>query len=496
MRQSLYILVGGFLTGVVWRSFFDPGVVGVGLVLLVALTILVGIRSVPFHTRVYIVLFCFAGVLGVARTEFAFVSYIQTRTHMPPGFIQREAQVVAEPDKRGEYTILRLALDNPSGGGSVVHARAKVQPFPIFEYGAHVRVTGELVIPRTFESETGRTFDYPGYLMKEGIHYELKNAEVTLTGIRTDGSVLGQLLHLKHAWLTAVSRLIPEPNAALAGGLVVGAKQSLGERWLELFRITGIIHIVVLSGYNLTLIADSMVRACRRLPKRIGVLVGIFGIVGFASMAGASATVVRASVMAILVLLARHGNRPHTAMRLLTIAACGMVLSNPFVLVFDTGFQLSFLATLGLIYYAPLFEKWCRWVPERFQVRSIVAATLATQLIVVPLLLYQMGQVSLIAPLVNVLILPVIPFVMAATFVAGTIGLVFSPIALPIAWIASLLLSYVFRVVALCAEIPFAAVSFSPIPYWVIVLMYGALALVTYHFQNKTPREQVSRGVL
>jgi competence protein ComEC len=203
-------------------------------------------------------------------------------------------------------------------------------------------------------------------------------------------------------------------------------------------------------------------------------------------MAGASATVVRASVMAILAMLAAHVHRPHTIERLLTIAAFVMVCVNPFVLVFDAGFQLSFLATIGLIMYAPLFERWFSFVPARYELRSIVAATFATQLTVLPLLLYQVGQASLVAPIVNVLVLPAVPLVMALTFVAGTLGTVSGVIALPFAWPAHVLLAYMFSVVDLFSQVPFAAVSLPLMSWWCVVLFYILLAGVTVIHKHRT----------
>lgn len=487
MRHSLYILVGGFLTGVLWRSFFAIGVPGMVALMLGILLVSVVMRR-RFHAGLYLTLFACALLMGIVRTEFAYQAYESDRREVAPGFIQTEGQVTAEPDRRDGYTILVLALLDAEGGETHTQVRAKVPPFPVFAYGDRVSLSGDLTVPRAFETETGRVFDYPGYLMKEGIHYELKNPVVTETGIHSGSRIQSWLLSTKHAWLESVSRLIPEPGAALAGGLVVGAKQSLGEHWLELFRITGIIHIVVLSGYNLSLIANTIVRACRVLPRLTGLTFGIVGVVGFALMAGASATVVRASIMAILAMLAVHVQRPHAIPRLLTIAAFAMVFTNPFVLVFDAGFQLSFLATIGLVVYAPRFEGWFRRVPEAWQLRSIVSATCATQLTVLPLLLYQVGQASLVAPLVNVLVLPVVPLIMALTFVAGTLGVVSSTIAVPFAWPAHILLSYIFSVVDIFSRVPFAAVSPPSVSAWFVVLLYATLALYTVTHKHRAKR--------
>jgi competence protein ComEC len=496
MYRSLYILVGGFLTGVLWRSFFDVGILGVSALVCGTCVVALVAYLRRFHTSacIYIILFAFACALGVTRTDFATKAYIASRAYAPPGFIASDGLIAREPDVRDGYTILILRVLDASGETPLL-VRAKVSPYPTFSYGDKVTFAGELEVPRAFENEIGRVFDYPGYLMKEGVQYTLAQPVVRSAGTWEGNRVYAFLLSIKHAWLRSVSQLIPEPGASLAGGLIVGAKQSLGEYWLEVFRVTGIIHIVVLSGYNLTLIADSMLSLCRRFPRRIALAFGILGIASFALMAGMSATVVRASAMAILALVATHTNRPHTAIRLLAIAGFFMVLVNPFVLVFDTGFQLSFLATLGLILYAPMLEKRFTRVPKLFGLRSIVSATFATQLAVLPLLLYQMGQVSLIAPLANVLVLPVVPIIMALVFGAGMLGMVSSAVASPFAWIGHLLLSYIFMVVEFGAGIPFASVSLPPLPLWTVLVMYGGIAFVMLRLYTNIPRKKVSRGM-
>jgi competence protein ComEC len=477
MHRSLYILAGGFLTGVGMRSCFVVGeVVVIGLLCFIPIFALLAMQ-LRLRTSWYSTLFVCALVLGMVRTEYAALRYTEVQAQAQ-GFIASDALVVREPDVRDGHTFLTLRLME-HGGETPVVVRAKVPTYPMFSYGDYVRVTGLLEVPLSFQGETGRVFDYAAYLRKEGIHYVLAEPSVEATGQRTAHAPYTQLYALKAAWIRAVSQGLPEPGAALAGGLVVGAKQSLGEHWLELFRVTGIIHIVVLSGYNLTLIADVIVRAGRRLPRRAGLALAMSGVVGFMLMAGASATVVRATIMALLVLVATHAHRPQSALRMLTLACVGMVAWNPFVLVSDTGFQLSFIATLGLIVYAPHFERLCAWVPARFGLRDIVAATCATQIAVLPLLLYSVGQVSLIAPLVNVLVLPVIPYIMALVFLGGVFGMVVAFLAPLFLWPAHLLLGYVFTVVTYAAKVPFAAVSLPPLSAWVLLILYLALVGVS-----------------
>ncbi|MBP9750060.1 MAG: ComEC/Rec2 family competence protein [Candidatus Pacebacteria bacterium] len=490
MRLSFYVLIISFLAGVCWRSLFDIGIAGVGAFLVASLAVCALAQVERFSHTLYIALALFACLCGVVRTEFAERGYESARVYADGTSFVGEGVVVAEPDVRDGHTVLWLELLQPDGRyEKPVHVRVKVPPYPYFAYGDRVEAKGTLVIPRAFMTDTGRTFDYAGYLMKDGVHYELRDAVVKRTGGGEGNPLIDTLLALKHRWLDAVSRLLPEPEASLAGGVIVGAKRALGDEWLEMFRMTGIIHIVVLSGYNLTLVANSIISMTGRLPRLVGFGLGAFGVVCFALMTGGGATVARASVMALLGMLATHIARPYVIVRALALAAFLMVLWNPFVLVFDTGFQLSFVATLGLVLGSPLLAPYFAWLPSAFAFRDIVVATLATQLAVLPLLLYQIGQVSLVAPIVNVLVLPVVSFAMLTGFCAGLFGMLASGLGIPFAWTAHFLLSYIFIVVDLFARVPYASLSLPPTPWWALLGMYLLLVVFVAHKHNTTRAE-------
>ncbi len=469
MRRSLFILAGGFLIGVAVRSIAPLSFQYTLLLLgMVAATVW---RMRP--VRLYVLLVLGACVLGVVRTELAYRAYEAPRTAPDGTYFVGNGIVSTEPDVRDSHVNLTIDVSAPKE----LRLRVRVPSYPRFVYGEHIQVRGTLTLPRTFTSETGRTFDYPGYLMKDGVHYELRDARLTSTGVHEGNPIVARLYAMKTAWLDAVSQLIPEPEASLAGGIIVGAKQSLGERWLDRFRDTGLIHIVVLSGYNLTLVAYAIMFLLSRFSPPVRLWGGVAGIVGFALMTGGGATVVRASLMAILALVALHLARPVAALRALALAAIAMVAWNPFVLLFDPGFQLSFLATVGLVLLTPRFERHLTWITKRGHMREIVAATFATQLAVLPLLLHSIGSVSVVAPLVNVLALPVVPLTMGVGFAAGLDGLVSHTLAAPLALIAHALLAYILALVDLFARVPYASVEFPATPMWVIALLYAGLTV-------------------
>jgi len=216
---------------------------------------------------------------------------------------------------------------------------------------------------------------------------------------------------------------------------------------------------------------------------------GLMAIAAFALLVGLSATVLRASIMASLILVARSTGRSYAVMRALIFAGLIMLAINPYLLVFDTGFQLSFVATAGLILLAPHLERVVAFVPSTIGIREFLVATLATQLFVMPLLLYQIGEFSVVSVLVNVLVLPMVPVAMLLTFLTGVVGFLSASLALPLAYATHLSLSYIIVVAEWFAGLPFSSYVVPPFPAWFMVLSYAALGYGVWwwHQRSKLP---------
>ena len=216
-----------------------------------------------------------------------------------------------------------------------------------------------------------------------------------------------------------------------------------------------------------------------------GLSLGGGSIILFSIMTGAGATVVRASLMALLALLARATGRIYEITLALLFAGFAMLLYNPKILIFDPSFQLSFLATLGLIHLSPLLEKHLKFLPKTFGLRDIVSATLATQILVLPLLLYMMGKFSIVSLPVNLLVLPFIPLTMLFGFLAGTTGFISTILSFPFAFIAHLFLWYELKVVKIASAIPFASIGGFALSGAVMFFVYAAVVVLIYFFNKR-----------
>lgn len=388
-----------------------------------------------------------------------------------------EALVCSEVEQKDKFNRHVLCL-----ASSKVKVLMTTSPHESYSYGSQIRVSGNIKRPRGSPD-----FAWDEYLAKDEIYYEIyfpKSVEVTAD--RQGNSVKQVLFDLKQKYLGNLRRLVPEPAAAFAGGLTVGAKESMGDDLLDDFRKVGLIHLVVLSGYNMAVIAEVLRVVLDRLSfvsQRLTLTVSVSAIALFAVLVGAGPTVVRAAIMAIILVFARYLGQPYVATRALLIAGLIMVIHNPKVLVFDVGFQLSFLATLGLIYLAPMFDQFLKIKRQRGLKRVVLESlsiTASAQLAVLPWILYKFGTFSLVALPANLIVLPLVPIVMLLAFIASTIGFISLSLATPVAWLAYGLLELKLVVVRLLARVPYAEIEPGQIPLFAAIWLYLYMGMFIY----------------
>jgi len=485
MRKALAVAIGFFTLGVFFRSFVDLGLSFIFFLSLGAALFFIW-WSISRH-RV-IVLFSvalFSAALGIFRYDIA--DNFGQPPHLQEGHVSAYALVVDESDLRETHANLTVRLfedgiDSPLSSERVLVVASL---HPEFAYGDVISLDGDLVLPKNFTSETGGAeFDYVSYLAKDNIYYEMFYPCVSLVEHNRGNVIKEMLFSFKQHVMANISAVVPEPHASLLGGLVFGAKRSLGDKLLADFRTAGVIHIVVLSGYNVTIVAEAIMRTLSFLPRAIGMSMGGIGIIFFAIMTGGNATIVRASIMALLVVLARATGRVYEITAGLIAAGFLMILANPKILAFDASFQLSFLATLGLVYLAPVIERYFHFMPTRFQLREFALSTVATQIFVLPLLLYKVGQFSTVALFANILILAFVPLTMLFGFLTGMAGFIAPIVSLPLAFVSYALLAYELFVVEMLASLPYASIAVPAIPFAAVVFVYAIYGFVIWRFHH------------
>lgn len=474
----LIISTVSFAVGIFVANFWLPSLPALGFVLLIAAIIVVVPLREPktIYARwlVCLAVILLGAVFGLARFGQVEEAWQEPLNDLVGEKVEFVGVVSEMPDIRESNQRVVVLTD-----------RAKIivstERYQDIAYGDEVRVSGTLRKPEAFATDWGRTFDYHGYLKAQGIAYQMSFAGVEVLASGAGNPVLAALYSGKEQFMHALETVVAEPYAALGEGLLLGVKQALGSDLENDFRRTGIIHIVVLSGYNVMLVVMFMMWILSLLlPYRLRIVGGLVGVVTFALIVGLSATVLRASVMAALGLLALFWSRHYDVLRALFIAGAIMLWFNPYLLLHDIGFQLSFMATLGLIMAVPHFENILASAKDKFGLREIAISTTATQIMVLPLLLYHMGEASLVAIFVNLLVLPMVSLAMLGTFITGLLALVSANLGLLAAVPTTFFLAYIIEMARWWSALPLATVSVPPFSPWWVLAAYLVLFSAWY----------------
>lgn len=479
----------GFLFGIFSRSLLSLGWFDVGFIILLAVSLLslAGMRRESSAALIIVSVALFAGGAGMVRMSAASLVSDQHLNAVLGEQVVLEGVVFEEPDVRENSTRLSVQVEALFVRGATTTVTAGVLVVaPLYAdiaYGDRIRAEGELRFPKGFDAGAGREFNYPAYLAKDGILYELVFARAEKVGEGKKSILKAAAIRIKQRYLEGLSFALPEPQAGLAGGITAGDKRGLGAELSETFRVAGLIHIVVLSGYNIMVVIGFLERLLRRAPALLRLGLGTGVAVFFALMTGLASSSVRAAGMAVIASVGKTTGRSYLAARALALVAFSMVFWNPWILAFDPGFQLSVIATWGLIFLSPLLAMRLRFITERFGLREIAATTVGTQLAVLPLILYQSGQLSLVALPANLLALMVVPYAMLASFIAGIFGLITGSLAPIIGFPAYALLSYILLVAESAEQMPLATVTVGNFGYGILIVLYVML-FVAYRMAN------------
>lgn len=497
-RIFLFLLLA-FILGVAGRSFFQISylLLWVGA-LFASLTIAAGILRKNKTLIVYVVLF-FAFGIGIVR----FDQVINQRPDLSSFYRQSlilQGIVIAEPELTEKVQRLKVLIESvnnrsvkkpsftPFFGGQRAGFAVflTIRKYPLYRLGDEFRIEGVLESPKNYSD-----FDYVSYLARQDIFAVMSFPVIEKIAEGRGNKLKLFLSKIKFAFEENIDLMLQEPHAAFLKGILLGESESFPPELVESFARTGTTHIIALSGYNITLVGKHLMSLLLLLtvPFQISFWIALATIILFILMVGASPSVTRAGILGILVLVAGREGRLYSIRNALALAAAVMVFQNPLILRFDSAFQLSFLATLGLVYIAPHVEKFLgKWwfkirgfwgqkptlglrkiynrsndIPfseeQGTKLKQILIETLSAQIMVLPLLIYLFGRVSLVSPLANMLVLMAVPYAMAFGFLTGLLGFFSTILSQIMGYITWVLLDYELRVIKFFAGIPLSSVT-------------------------------------
>ncbi len=359
--------------------------------------------------------------------------------------------------------------------------------YSTYKYGDQLHVTGKLETPPQLDD-----FDYRGYLAHQGIYSTMLYPGIEIEARGAGFRPLAWIYELRTGLAQTLAEVLPEPQASLAQGILLGIRENIPQSVRDDFIQTGTAHLLAISGLHLGIVAGIMLSLGLWLFGRrhyLYVWLALVIIWLYALLTGMHPPVVRGAIMASLFLTAELLGRQRSAITALTFAAAVMVGISPYILE-DAAFQLSFLAMAGLVFLFPPFRSLGRRAVNKFigeEGAMVTAAnftcdslsiTMAAVIAVWPVVAYYFGIISFAGPLATFLLLPALPVVILAGAMSGIAGLVFLPAGQVIGWLAWLFLSYMLYIVSWLASSPLAFIEVGKVaPVW-LWLYYAVLAAV------------------
>lgn len=340
----------------------------------------------------------------------------------------------------------------------------KTKQYPTYRYGQKVQVTGSL--QRRMINKWYSQFS----LMYPSVKEVMPDKDSIM------GFGFKEIVYAIRSRIEGVyNRNIPEPEASLLAGIVLGVKRSLTQDfWLKLQK-TSTLHIVVASGYNVTVVIGTVIFALAGwVSRRWAIAGGIMAVVIYTIMAGAEPAIVRAAIMGSLAYLAQALGRQNDGLRLLAVAVLVMLTWQP-LLIFDIGFQLSVTATLGLMFISPMIKRATGWIKG---VGDDLAETTAAQLAVWPILVISFGQMSLFGILINALILWLVPIIMGLGAITAVGGLLWWPLGRVAGWLVYVPLKLMVLVIEWFSAQPWISYQVGELSWWWGLGYYLVLVIV------------------
>ncbi len=478
--KAFYAMVF-FLGGVLLASFVNDWqlrVLIVGLITFLAVIIFLVFQKYWLATLSVIILFG-------AGYYFVFDYYQKSNLNIPfsgkysfSGLIEKVAH---GPDSQG----LVVTLQPPYYG----KIKITTETYPEWHYGDLISFETSIKNPDAQSVH---------YYEKEGIFGTASFPKIQLVKENQGSLVKAYLFKFKNFSESIFKNSLPPQPAAFMSGLTLGDTAGFTKDFRQQMSLTGTSHLVALSGYNISIIAKSVMLVLGLwLSRRKTFIFTALAIILFVVMTGAEASVVRAAIMGFLVLLADQVQRHYSVRNALVIAAAAMVAVNPKLLVWDVGFQLSFAAVLGLLYVQPVVADILKFKKEEsgfLNWRDNLATTIAAQLAVLPILLANFGLFSPLSVISNILILASVPLTMFLGFLMVVLGIVSQYFSVIIGWLANLFLSYQIGVINFFSKFKFGFTvqNFS----LVLALAYYAvlIGLIIFYNFKKTPKELNADG--
>lgn len=484
MKISLVTLITAFALGVSIGILYKHASIIVlflgGIILLKIILFIFSkikkIEAVHLLSMIFISLAC---MLGILRGE------MYEEIQLPFELTQGKQTFIAEIISIPEDNEMTQTFDVSLASSTDIHIRINSPLYPTYRVGEIIKVTGlikegEVILPTDIDTNA-KSFDYKRYLHGKGIVGTMVYPSIEKIG-QNQESFIYKLYKIKEKSLSVINAKIPLPESALANGVLLGT-DTLPKENKDEVRTASLTHIIVLSGFNVAIIVAMVLFLLRFLPFYLRMLISSIFIAVFVVMVGGGASLIRATLMAYVGLLAMVLGRRYDALTALFFALGVYIFITPEAVLYDVSLQLSFLATLGIIVlYEDVYDFINKYISYEGVV-SVLATTISVMILTTPFLMYTFGKFSLYGIIANIFALPLVPLLMASTFTLLCTS--FIPIiSHAFAFISYLISSVILFIAHIVSLLPFASVSIN-ISITSMFASYGIILVGIWYLQYK-----------
>lgn len=471
-----------FLTGIIFASLLKVNLI-IEILWLITGLFLIGVFWNIKNARIigFCFFFMYFGAINFNNNLYTVES--SELTKLDKQEVTLTGIVSSEIDRNLEKS--KITVDVVSGKETMGKILVFADKYVDLNYGDKVSLTGVLRLPGRIED-----FDYQGYLAKDGISMTMAYPEIRIIGKEAYDNlwqgIVGKIYYIKDLAKEEIRKDLGIKEGAVIQGMILGDSNRIDDEFKKDLSISGLSHVIAISGSHIVLFSAMLFEILMILGlwrKQAQTAVIIFTFI-YVFMTGMLASAVRSAIMISLMFLAQILDRNSSNTRTLIVAASIMALENPLIIKFDLGFQLSFLAVLGLIYAAPVFNGLLNRIKSAY-FREMIAMTLSAELFTIPILINAFGYFSVISIANNVIITPIIPLIMATGIIFPFLGIIFHPLGFIIGLVCELFTFLLVALVELSSSIPFSVLAVDIPLFWIIIIYIPIIWYIIYTKKRK-----------
>ncbi|MFW0862534.1 MAG: ComEC/Rec2 family competence protein [Candidatus Komeilibacteria bacterium] len=394
--------------------------------------------------------------------------------------------VVNEVDKRVDHNKLTVKaegiyVDNiwHNVNGLVL---VKSSLYPEYFVGDELELDCKLIKPDKIED-----FAYDDYLSRYDIYSLCYSPIVKYIGLADKYILKRKIVDFKDRVHQVIQKNIVEPEASILSAMLLARRRSIPTDIVDNFSKAGVSHLLAISGMHVSIISLLLVRVLTAfyLPKKLTYPIALLILFMYILMIGMPASAIRAGMMGSVLLIADYFGRVNKSYFALILVAIITLMFNPKLLVYDIGWQLSFLAVLSLVLFSDDVGKLFKRLPVLFGIKAILQATFAAQILTLPWIVFKFNQASLVFPIANILLLPTLPLLMCLSIVGIILNLLIPTISVPLFWIVYGMLNKQIEIVNWLGSLPLAAIELPKINWLYIFFIYSCIFFIKFRSNEK-----------